>query len=125
MEWEEKGILGEADPMIAIRKLSASDLAKSRAALFTERPEMRGPWLDELCEQAGMQAFLNAAQNYPLLKGVQTNLYKCFLPQAWMLSNEQGVAGFLHPEGIYDDPKGGVFRARVYPRLRGHFQFQQ
>ena len=124
VEWEEKGILGEADPKIAIRKLSASDLAKSRAALFAERPEMRGPWLDEFCEQAGMQAFLNAAQNYPLLKGVQTNLYKCFLPQAWMASNAQGVAGFLHPEGLYDDPKGEAFRAEVYPRLRGHFQFQ-
>lgn len=40
-----------------------------------------------------------------------------------MLSNRQGVAGFLHPEGIYDDPKGGLFRAAVYPRLREHFQF--
>lgn len=62
-------------------------------------------------------------QNYPLLKGVQTNLYKCFLPQAWMVGNASSVAGFLHPEGIYDDPKGGLFRVAVYPRLRGHFQF--
>ena len=124
VEWEEKGILGEADPKIAIRKLSASDLAKRRAALFEERPDMRGPWLGEFCEQAGMQAFLNAGQNYPLLKGVQTNLFKCFLPQAWMVSNDRGVAGFLHPEGIYDDPKGGAFRAEVYLRLRRHFQFQ-
>jgi hypothetical protein len=123
VEWEEKGILGEADPKIAIRKLSASDLAKSRAALFEERPEMRGPWLDEFCEQAGMQAFLNAAQNYPLLAGLKANLYKCFLPQAWMLANARGVAGFLHPEGIYDDPNGGAFRAAVYSRLRGHFQY--
>lgn len=123
VEWEEKGILGEADPKIAIRKMSASDLAKSRNALFERRPDMRGPWLAEFCEQAGTQAFLNAMQNYPLLQGVQTNLYKCFLPQAWMLANVDGVAGFLHPEGIYDDPKGGLFRAAVYPRLRGHFQF--
>jgi hypothetical protein len=123
VEWEEKGILGEADPKIAIRKLSASELAKRRAALFAERPEMRAAWLAEFCEQAGMQAFLNAVQNYPLLKGVQTNLYKCFLPQAWRLANARGVAGFLHPEGIYDDPKGGAFRAAVYPRLRGHFQY--
>lgn len=34
------------------------------------------------------------------------------------------MAGFLHPEGIYDDPKGGQLRAAVYPRLRAHFQFQ-
>ena len=50
--------------------------------------------------------------------------YKCFLPQAWMLGSEDGVSGFLHPEGVYDDPKGGAFREALYPRLRAHFQFQ-
>ncbi len=122
VEWEEKGVLGEADPRIAIRKMSASDLAARRADLFAERPEMRSAWLAEYCEQEGFQAFLNAVQNYPLLKGVQTNLYKCFLPQAWWIGN--GVQAMLHPEGVYDDPKGGRFRELLYPRLRSHFQFQ-
>ncbi|WPL17970.1 Type I restriction-modification system methyltransferase subunit [Thiorhodovibrio winogradskyi] len=124
VEWEEKGILGEADPRIAIRKMSASELARRRADLFDEWPGMQSAWLDEFCEQAGMQAFLNAGQNYPLLKGVQTNLYKCFLPQAWMLGNARGVSGFIHPEGVYDDPKGGAFREAIYPRLRLHCQYQ-
>ena len=62
-------------------------------------------------------------QNYPALAKQQTNLFKCFLPQAWMMSTEYGVAGFLHPEGIYDDPKGGALRREVYSRLRSHFQF--
>ncbi|WP_140409760.1 hypothetical protein, partial [Escherichia coli] len=74
------------------------------------------------CE--GMQNFLNAQQNYAVLAGQKANLYKCFLPQAWRLGAEKGVAGFLHPEGVYDDPKGGQLRAAVYPRLRAHFQFQ-
>ena len=68
--------------------------------------------------------FLNARQNYPLLEGQKANLYKCFLPQAWMLGSEDGVSGFLHPEGVYDDPKGGAFREALYPRLRAHFQFE-
>jgi hypothetical protein len=46
------------------------------------------------------------------------------LPQAWMANSPKGVAGFLHPEGIYNDPKGELFRAAIYPRLRRHFQFQ-
>ncbi|MFN2161306.1 MAG: Eco57I restriction-modification methylase domain-containing protein, partial [Candidatus Promineifilaceae bacterium] len=124
VEWEEKGILGEADPKIAIRKMSASDLAKRRAALFEEWPGMRAAWLDEFCEQAGMQAFLNAGQNYPLLDAQKANLYKCFLPQSWMLGNNSGVIGFLHPEGIFDDPKAGRFRSQIYPRLKAHFQLQ-
>ena len=70
------------------------------------------------------QAFLNAMQNYPALTKQKSNLFKCFLPQAWMIGSEGGVAGFLHPEGIYDDPKGGTFRREVYSRLRAHFQFQ-
>ena len=62
---------------------------------------------------------MNAIGNYPLLKGSQTNLFKCFLPQAWRLASAQGVQGFLHPEGVYDDPKGGALREMLYGRLRG------
>ena len=72
---------------------------------------------------SGEQAFLNAVQNYADLKGQQTNLFKCFLPQSWMFSGKSGVAAFVHPEGVYDDPKGGALREKLYPRLRYHFQF--
>ena len=41
-----------------------------------------------------------------------------------MAATESGVAGLLHPEGVYDDPKGGAFREALYRRLRAHFQFQ-
>jgi hypothetical protein len=66
---------------------------------------------------------LNGTQNYPLLKGMQTNLYKCFLPLGWRLVGKHGVTAYLHPEGPYDDPKGGALREMLYPRLRAHFQF--
>lgn len=51
-------------------------------------------------------------------------MFKCFLPQAWMIGASKGVGGFLYPEGVYDDPKGGRFRKELYPRLRLHAQFQ-
>ena len=57
---------------------------------------------------SGEQNFLNAVQNYADLKGQQTNLFKCFLPQAWMYNAKCGVSAFIHPEGVYDDPKGGA-----------------
>ncbi|MFM1755898.1 MAG: hypothetical protein RL621_813, partial [Bacteroidota bacterium] len=28
-----------------------------------------------------------------------------------------------HPEGVYDDPNGGVLRSEIYQRLKYHFQF--
>lgn len=124
VEWEEKGVIGDADPMVLIRKVSASELAKRRGDGFAANPELRPAYLEEFEGQNGSQAFLNALANYPLLKGSQTNLFKCFLPQAWRVASGQGVQGFLHPEGVYDDPKGGALREVLYRWLRGHFQFE-
>lgn len=56
-------------------------------------------------------------------KGLRWYLFKCFLPQSWMYNSKSGVAAFVHPEGVYDDPKGGALREKLYPRLRYHFQF--
>ena len=75
----------------------------------------------EYVEFAGLQNFLNAAQNYPLLQGSSSNLYKCFVERACAVGN--GVQSFLHPEGIYDDPNGGKLRSVIYRKLRYHFQF--
>jgi hypothetical protein len=124
VEWEEKGVIGDADPMVLIRKVSASELANRRKEAFRQHPKLQAAYLEEFEAQNGSQAFLNAVQNYPLLKGSQTNLFKCFLPQAWRIASAQGVQGFLHPEGVYDDPKGGALREILYGRLRNHFQFQ-
>ena len=124
VEWNEAGILGEANPLVAIRDLSATELAKQRSDAFTQFPSLQADWTSELEEAEATQNYLNAQQNYSLLKNVQTNLYKCFMPLGWMLAGRRGVVGYLHPEGPYDDPKGGALREVIYARLRTHFQFQ-
>ncbi len=124
VRWEEGGVLGDYNPLFVLRGHSAKEITALRDNAFEQHDGLRSAWRRELEEAEATQAFLNARHNYPLLAGQQTNLYKCFLPQAWMIGTEAGVAGFLHPEGVYDDPKGGSFREVLYPRLRAHFQFQ-
>ena len=124
VEWEEGGVLGDYNPAFVLRKHSAAEITALRGDTFDRHAGLRDAYLAELEQAEATQAFLNARQNYPLLAGQQTNLYKCFLPQAWMIGSEDGAAGFLHPEGVYDDPKGGAFREVLYPRLRAHFQFR-
>ena len=124
VEWDESGVIGDFDPFVELRKFTAANLKAERARAIRKRPGLRGAYLSEYVSAEATQNYLNAVENYPLLKGVQTNLFKCFLPQAWNVLREQGVAGFLHPEGVYDDPKGGPLRAAMYARLRAHFQFQ-
>ena len=182
VEWKEGAVLGDHDPLLVLRKKSATEVATLRRKLFAretsaesasatsrdeggtgrrgdrpatpslgcagardpgtppDRPRtpaadtsprglsarhgVRDIWLAEMEQAEATQAFLSATQNYALLAGQKTNLYKCFVPQAWLIGSPDGVAGFLHPEGVYDDPKGGTFRDALYPRLRSHFQFQ-
>lgn len=122
VEWNEGSLLSEGNPAFAIRKLSASQIAKNRDKQLFSEAKLEA-YFSEYVEFEGTQSFLNSLQNYPLLKGQKANLYKCFLPRAWSITHRHGVTGFLHPESIYDDPKGGILRKEVYPRLRAHFQF--
>lgn len=41
-----------------------------------------------------------------------------------MIGSKKGVSAFVHPDGVYDDAKGGKLRKVLYPKLRKHFQFQ-
>ena len=124
VEWNEGGIMGEVNPIFDIRKFSASRLNGLRNETFEAYPNLKQEYISEYISATGTQNFLNAYTNYPLLKGQQTNLYKCFLPTGWKIANSKGVSGFLHPEGVYDDPKGGRLRREIYKRLKYHFQFQ-
>lgn len=123
VEWNEGGVMGDHEPLFVLRNFSASKLAETRQATL-EKYNLGSDYLAAYEEAGATQNFLNGLQNYPLLKGMQTNLYICFLPQSWMFLKKKGVAGFLHPVGVYDDPKGGIFREAIYKRLVNHFQFQ-
>ena len=124
VEWEEGGVLGDYNPLFVLRGHSATEISALRDDAFTRHAGLRSAWLTELEEAEATQTYLNSQQNYPLLEGQKANLYKSFLPQAWMVGSDDGIAAFLHPESLYDDPNGGVFREALYPRLRAHFQFQ-
>ena len=123
-EWNAGNVLGDFEPLHVLRGASAPELKPLIAPACDKYPGFRDAFLTEYVELEGGQNFLNAKQNYPLLVGTQSNTYKCFLTQAWMFATAKGAQGFLHPEGVFDDPKGGTLRQHGYQRLRSHFQFQ-
>lgn len=122
IEWNEQGVLGESNPEFFVKDLSATEVTHQRATAL-ENSKTRKAYLEEYVMMSGEKNFLNAEQNYSLLKGQQTDLFRCFLPQAWNYESTIGVSAFVHPEGIYDDPNGSKLRKELYPRLRYHFQF--
>lgn len=122
IEWNEQAVLSDKHPMLAVKKLTATQTTYHRNEAL-KNLETHNLYFSEYVSMAGEQNFLNADQNYILLKGQQTNLFKCFLPQAWNYGNETGVSAFVHPEGVYDDPNGGELRRILLKRLRKHFMF--
>lgn len=120
--FEEKGIIAEKFPEVEIKNLSAPQVRLLQSQFFSDK-RLRELYIDELIEVECSAIFMNAAQNYPLLIGQQTNLYKCVIENGFSLISKSGFMGLLHPEGVYDDPNGQRLRKEIYSRLRFHFQF--
>lgn len=123
VRWDSSAVLGDFEPLLVLRKFTANKTELLRDDIFSKNSDVLQAWLTEYEQSSGTQNFIGDISNYPLLQGQKTNLYKCFLPQAWSNTKTCGVSGFLHPEGVYDDPGAGELRKAVYPRLRAHFQF--
>jgi hypothetical protein len=122
LEWQEGELLGDYEPQFVVKKLTASNIASLRKDIFNKY-NLLNEYILEYSGKAGTKNFLNATINYPLLRRTQSNLYKCFIPLAWRIGSITAVSAYLHPEGVYDDPKGGKLREEIYTRLRYHFQF--
>lgn len=121
--FEEKGLMSEIFPELEIRKVTAPQVKKLQAD-FLNVAAQQDLYFAENIESDVSGIFMNAVQNYPLLKGQQTNLYKCVLENGLHWVNDNGFLGLIHPEGVYDDPNGYILREEIYQRLKFHFQFQ-
>ena len=121
--FDEIGIISEKYPEVAIRKISAPEIRKKRDEMFISMPVTEHIYRTEEVETACTGEYINAYCNYPLLQGMRINLYKCVLENGFSMMSDKGFMGLLHPETIYDDPKGQPLRKEVYPRLRYHFQY--
>lgn len=125
LEWNEQTVLSDEDPRFAVKGLSAAQTKKSpwRAAVL-EDTAARGVYLEEYVSVTATKAFLGAIQNYILLKGTSTNLYKCFIPQAISACKAGGVFSFVHPTGVFDEANAGVLRSVLYHHLRRYYRFE-
>lgn len=120
VSWVEKNIIADSEPRFATKKYSASRTADLRPSWLCQGDNTL-LYISEYEDPTALNNFLNATQNFPLLKGVSSNLYKSFLHLAWGL--QAGAVGLLHPDSVFDDAKASALRTELYSRLRYHFQF--
>jgi hypothetical protein len=117
LNWNESYVLGDYEPAIAIRSMTARDTSEIRIQILAVFSAREG-YYSAFSETIGSQNFLGSLQNYPLLKGIRTNLYKCFIVRGWSIASHSGIIGMFHQPGCFDDPDGGALRAELARRLR-------
>ena len=119
--WADDAVLSDFEPMLGVRGAKSAQYNAKRLRLL-DAPENRSRYAETFREIEGGAVYLNSPRMYSELLGAQTNLYKNFIVRSWALLGETGITGLLHPEGPYDDAKGGALRRAMYPRLVGHYQ---
>ena len=122
MLWNEKSILSEGNPLLELRKVSSAEVTRIRNEELSNK-SMLDVYENEYSSITAMQNYFTANENYRVLSGQQSNLYKCFIPKAFEMGNQSAVIGLLHPDSVFDDPKGDLLREQLYSRIRKHFQF--
>jgi hypothetical protein len=116
-------LLAEGDPwwQLAIKPSETARNAK-RAKTLT-LPAVRDLVMSATADTAATDEYLGSMQAYPLLGGLQPDLYRCFIQQTWKHSSASGIVTLIHPETHFTDQKARLLREHTYSRLRRHWQF--
>ncbi len=123
VSWSDPALLCDFNAILGVREARSAEFNKERPQLLKDELKRR-IYLDAQESSLGTITFLNGHRLYQALRGSPTNLYKNFIVKSWTLLSKNGFGGLLHPEGVYDDPKGGKFRAAYYSRLIGHYHLK-
>lgn len=116
-------LLAEGDPwwQLALKPSEAARNAKRQATL--ELPGIRSLVSNATAEIVIAAEYLRSVQAYPLLVGLQPDLYRCFMGQTWRHASLKGSVALIHPETHFTDEHAGLLREHAYMRLRRHWQF--
>jgi hypothetical protein len=116
-------LLAEGDPwfQLAVKPTEPEVLAKREVTLAL--PGIRDLVVDGTAEVAALAAFAGNERQYPYLKGLQPDLYRCFMEQTWRHMSATGIVSLIHPETHFNDEKAGLLREATYARLRRFWQF--
>lgn len=124
IEVDVEGVVSEYNPEIIIKGLNSPQIQNLSVNLISNNRDLQFELEKDFVMAESSKQFLGSKQLYDLLQGQRNNLYKTILSNSFYLIRNEGFIGLIHPDGIYDDPKGGKLRHYVYERLKYHFQFK-
>ncbi len=123
-DWDEAGTLAEFDPWWQLTDKPAEALKKRKLEDLLAHSAVMRAFLDERADQAGLIENLGSAVDRPVLAGLRTDLYRCFMERTWRSMASRGIVGLIHPESHFTEQRASGLRRATYSRLRRHWQFR-
>lgn len=123
-DWDEAGMLAEFDPWWQLEDGLAEATRRQKRQEVLISPDALAAFLYERAEQAGTTEILGSAADRPVLAGLRTDLYRCFMERTWRSMTGRGIVGLVHPESHFTELRAKGLRRETYRRLRRHWQFR-
>ena len=121
--WNDAPVLCELEPRLGVQDARSAALNRARPTLL-DVPEQRGFYAEEFCKSQGAASFLCSSRLYPLLAGVQTNLYKNFIRVPGICWGITAWAGCCIPRGCMMIQRGDSSGRHTTSGLAGHYQLK-
>ncbi|WJG11405.1 class I SAM-dependent DNA methyltransferase [Gordonia sp. Swx-4] len=123
-DWDQAGTFAEFDPIWKLASTNVAESGPSSSKALMSNPSISTSVLLERSTQAGGSEYLGSEVKWPLLDGVRTDLYPCFISATWANQKENGVVALIHPEGHLVNEDSKEIRRQAYRRLRRHWHFR-
>ena len=123
-DWDEAGVLAEFDPWWQLIDKADELVTREKRAAALAAPAIWTMFLDERAAQAGTTDHLSSGVDRPILTGLRTDLYRCFMERTWRAMTPKGIVGLIHPESHFTELRAKSLRLQTYRRLRRHWQFR-
>lgn len=123
-DWDESGVLAEFDPWWQLTDKPAEALKRRKREETLAQPGALDAYLDERARQTGVIENLGSGVDRPVLTGLRTDLYRCFMEHTWRAMARDGIVGLIHPESHFTELRAKTLRRETYRRLRRHFHFR-
>jgi hypothetical protein len=117
------GLLAEGDPWWALRGADSNAEEGARKNATLQLPGVLEFTVDTVVDTVCTSSFLGHTTMFPLLSGLQPDLYRGFMLLGWRLESETGVVALIHPSTHLTDEKGSAVRRECYLRARQMWQF--
>ncbi|CBH47730.1 class I SAM-dependent DNA methyltransferase [Rhodococcus hoagii] len=123
-DWDEAAVLAEFDPWWQLTDKPAEIIRQDKLDSLLALTNPALSLLDERALQAGIAEHLGSETDQPLLTGLRTDLYRCFMTSTWRHVSSRGIVGLIHPESHFTENRASGLRRATYEHLRRHWQFR-